>query len=253
MPWTLAHAAAVLPLRRWPALPFAGLVAGSMAPDFGYYTGHFELAKEAHTPLGVLWLCLPTSLLVVLLLRWWRPALVELLPQPHRGALASLPARAPWPGWRGLLALAAAIVAGAATHVVWDSFTHEHAYAVQSLPLLQRQLFAIGGSPFLVYNTLQHASSVFGVLCLFIAYRRWLQQVPRVAADDGRDAWRIALLVGCAVVALLAALPIARAVAYAPGAILVRTVIFGTSNAVVLLLLAAWGWSRWGARRATSR
>ena len=87
MPWTLAHPAAVLPLRRWPKyLPFTGLVVGSMAPDFGYYTGHFDLARDAHSPLGLLALCLPTGLLVVLLLRRLRRPLIELLPQPHRAA-----------------------------------------------------------------------------------------------------------------------------------------------------------------------
>ena len=35
MPFTLAHPAAVLPLRRW--LWFPGLVAGAVAPDVGYY------------------------------------------------------------------------------------------------------------------------------------------------------------------------------------------------------------------------
>ena len=40
MPWTFAHPAAILPLRRFcPApLDFSALVIGSMVPDLGYYS-----------------------------------------------------------------------------------------------------------------------------------------------------------------------------------------------------------------------
>jgi Domain of unknown function (DUF4184) len=49
MPWTLAHPAAVLPLR--PLCPhrlsFGALVVGSVSPDIGYYVSCFDLARAA--------------------------------------------------------------------------------------------------------------------------------------------------------------------------------------------------------------
>ena len=50
MPWTFAHPAAVLPLRRFSGpglLSFAALVIGSTSPDFLYYIGQFDLAAFA--------------------------------------------------------------------------------------------------------------------------------------------------------------------------------------------------------------
>lgn len=253
MPWTLAHPAAVLPLRRFGhRLPLAGLVIGSMSPDFGYYTGHFDFAKAAHTPLGILLHCLPIAMLLVLLLRWLRQPLIAILPQPHRAALGSLPAPVGLPGVREALALALAVIVGAATHVAWDSLTHNHGFVVQHWPLMQRLLFRIGGHSFHVYNTLQHASTVIGVACLLVAYRRWLRRTP-AARDfrcDGRDRARYALLLACLAGAVAVAVPLAMSVAgklsgpYSLNVLIVRSVIYATSGAVVALVLAALWWSR---------
>ncbi len=57
MPWTFAHPAAILPLRR--RLPLAALVVGSISPDIGYYLGLYPLATFAHSGLGLLMACLP--------------------------------------------------------------------------------------------------------------------------------------------------------------------------------------------------
>lgn len=91
MPWTFAHPAAVVFLRRAGPLSFAGLVAGSMVPDIGYYVGRFDLASAAHRPLGLLTVCLPAGLVLVALLRVGHRPVAWLMPQPHRGALLSLP------------------------------------------------------------------------------------------------------------------------------------------------------------------
>ena len=55
MPWTFAHPAAVLPLRKIGRfrLPLAALVVVSIAPDFGYYSGQFRLGTFAHSVPGI--------------------------------------------------------------------------------------------------------------------------------------------------------------------------------------------------------
>ena len=227
-------------------------MVGSLAPDFGYYTGHFHLAKMAHTPLGILLLCLPSAMLLVLLLRWLRQPLIGILPQPHRAALGALPAATGMPGVRETLALALAVVVGAATHVVWDSLTHSTGFAVQQWPLLQQLLFRVGGRNYHVYNTLQHASTVFGAACLLVAYLRWLKRTP-VAAQvrpDGRDRARVAVLIGCLLGAVALAVPMAMSVAakspgpYSLNILIVRSVIYTTSGTAVAVVLAALWWSR---------
>jgi hypothetical protein len=267
MPWTFAHPAAVLPFARGPrGLPLAGLVVGAMSPDLLYYTGHFEVAKEAHTPLGILTLCLPIGLLVALVVRLLRGRLVALLPQPHRGAVASLPPRPPLSEPREWLLLAAAIVLGAATHVLWDAFTHGDGLVVQAWPALREPLFTLGPRRFHVYNTLQHASTLFGVACLAIVYRRWLRRTAGAAAraagpppaafdGDGRERHRVALLAGCVLVAVGVALPLAFEVIgpwhgpFRASMILVRTVIYATTTFALLVVAAALAWPSAGPAR----
>ena len=67
MPFTPAHPAIVLPLlrrtRRW--LSASGLIVGSMAPDLEYFFRLRPGGGAGHALLGVLWLDLPLSLLII--------------------------------------------------------------------------------------------------------------------------------------------------------------------------------------------
>src|SRR5512146_1128443 len=72
MPFTLAHPAAVLPLRRLPLMRSVPLVVGAMAPDAPYFLP-WRIAKHipevTHTFLGMFTLDLPIG--AVLLLFFW--------------------------------------------------------------------------------------------------------------------------------------------------------------------------------------
>lgn len=139
MPWTFAHPAAVLILRRRAApLSFAGLVVGSIAPDVGYYVGRFDLASTAHTLVGLLTVCLPVGLVLVAIVRAMRRSLAYLLPQLHRAALLSLPRSDLLGSAYTVFWLSLSVLAGAATHNVWDSFTYEGGYVVRRASLLQQ-------------------------------------------------------------------------------------------------------------------
>lgn len=201
MPWTVAHAAAVLPLRRIGRLelPLLGLGLGSMSPDFGYYVGRFDLAAFAHSAFGALVFCAPATLLLALVVIRCRELLSAPLPQPHRAAIEALES----PEWRslpGALRIALAGLIGALTHIAWDAFTHSYGPAVQAMPWLQSEVGAVAGRPLQLYNLLQHLSTLFGVTVLFVAYRRWLTGNPAALAarsDPSGRAW--AWLAGCAV------------------------------------------------------
>jgi hypothetical protein len=148
MPWTIAHAAAVLPLRKHcpTRLSFAGLVAGSFAPDMGYYVEQFALADKAHTVSGAAFICVPIGLVLLLLAQLLYRPVGFLLPQPHRGVLLTL--RAPLQPW-SLRTIGMAMVSvfiGALTHVCWDGFTHVHGYFVSRLPILQALLIAVSAA-----------------------------------------------------------------------------------------------------------
>lgn len=182
-------------------LPFLGLVLGSIAPDLPYYIGRFDIASFAHTVTGALFVGVPLSVLLALVLSRWQAVLAAPMPQPHRSAVQSLqpPALDSIPA---LAMFAAAAFAGALTHVVWDAFTHASGQAVRAFPLLRTEAVAIGGRTFYLYNVLQHLSTALGLLVLVLAYRRWLRTVPAAAAQESR--WTRYWLLGASALASLA-------------------------------------------------
>ncbi|MEU7526969.1 DUF4184 family protein [Saccharothrix sp. NPDC042600] len=167
MPFTFAHPAAVLPLRRRLWLP--GLVAGSVVPDLAYYLPVPGGAELTHSVLGVVGVDL---LLGLALLALARPALAPLLalcPAGWRDRVAPPRGRTRWP-----VALASLAV-GAATHVVWDTFTHTDGVAVRQWSLLRESVVG----PHRVYNVIGYASSLGGLLLLGFVVARWYRRSTR--------------------------------------------------------------------------
>lgn len=240
MPWTFAHPAAVLPFRRFAAsrLPLSGLVIGSLAPDFGYYAGRFDLATHAHTPSGVLLICLPSAFLLVLFLRRLRGHLVAPLPDPYRTLLERLPAP-PLRSSADMAVMVVAILAGSLTHVAWDAFTHARGAMVFACTWLREPLFVFGGRTFAVYNVLQHASTLLGLLAMAVVHGRWLHRsVQAGQARWGKPGDYVPLAIAGLVSGLLG-LAIAR-LTLGPGraheVVIVRGVIDAT-----LVFVAAYG------------
>lgn len=196
MPWTFSHPAAILPLRclRERRIPLCALVIGSLSPDFAYYLNQLQWAGLSHSLPGIFIFCLPVGALVLLLLNLSHDALINLLPEPHRSAIAhaSPPAAhgenaattvAAWP-W-----IALGLLLGAASHIAWDSLTHASSAVVKALPILQAPVFQIGARQWHVYHLLQHASSLLGVTALLLVYRRWLaKSLPLLDTSPGKQA-----------------------------------------------------------------
>jgi hypothetical protein len=179
VPFTISHAAAVLPLQKT-RLPLAALMIGSMSPDFAFFLPGEPLREDTHSIAGIFWFCWPVSIALWLLF-------VRVLEQP---SFALLPDR-----WRAkfapsdreisfkTLALAsAAIMLGAATHIAWDSFTHRGTAVVDALPALHAVAFHVHGWRVRWFVVLQHLSSVVGLLTLLIWVWRLppIQDIPRV-------------------------------------------------------------------------
>ncbi len=253
MPWTVSHAAAVLPFRRWcPArLSFGALVIGSMSPDLGYYLGLPGIARFAHTVPGLVAVDLPAGLVLIGVLGLLRELLAVLLPQPHRDLLRDAldPADA-GSGWRRAAVLSASVVLGAATHAIWDSVTHAGSPPVTRIELLQLELFRIGSWQVQAYSLLQHASTLFGIVVLAIAYRSRLKSgaAARARPRDARDIARCWIL---GVIAAAGALACAAWIAAGllagsadQQAVVVQAVFVSTNLMVFLYLASAIAWRR---------
>lgn len=195
MPFTLAHPAAVLPLKRFCPrfLSFGALIAGSVAPDVGYAFGPLKLDVLSHTFAGSFIFSLPMGIFMLVLFYTLREGVVQCLPERDRQIFLPLcrqPIGAP-------LAIVISVLLGAWTHLIWDSFTHTHGWLVNHLPLLQTQLGKVAGHQLLVCHLLWYGSSFLGVAWLCFAYEKWRQAAaPAVSAASDKVRLRNALLVG---------------------------------------------------------
>jgi hypothetical protein len=126
MPFTLAHAAAVLPFanaNRW-RLSAIALVFGAFSPDLAYA---FGIARSiSHVPAGLLPVCLPLTIGGVL----W----AEVVLLPFLRAIVPAGLGVDWPrlfvssglprsvsAW--MIIVVSALI-GAGTHMLWDGLTH---------------------------------------------------------------------------------------------------------------------------------
>jgi hypothetical protein len=204
MPFTFSHPAAVLPVhsrfKNW--IPLSALVIGSLVPDAEYYLPmpeHFR--NHSHTLLGTFSTSLPLGILVWLVFYWLAPSAVYLLPSPHREAIAPelKPRLASIPQ---ALGVALAILIGAWSHVLWDSFTHSRGWIVRHVPLLQRRLF---GSGIPAYKGLQYLSSALGLCVLLYAYNKWLKASGYQLWIWRKPGWRVYLWFAIVAICLIAA------------------------------------------------
>ena len=250
MPWTFAHPAAVIPLRRYCPAPlnFPALVIGSITPDLAYHVSRKDIAYVAHSFEGSLLVCLPSGLLLLALLCLLRKPLWYLLPEPHRSALAPVAASRLSPGLATMFWAALSVVLGAWTHILWDGLTHDNGWFVLRAPFLQESVFQMAGFEVHLYNVLQHFSTCLGVVVLVASYWRWLagtQDLRRLAHFEREDLWRYAVLASLTIVAIGIALTFAVAAAerfhglYAWRVFLFRGAVDGMSAFILLYLLGA--------------
>ncbi|MEU6178036.1 DUF4184 family protein [Streptomyces coeruleorubidus] len=209
MPFTLSHAAAVLPAvrtdgtGRGPLVP-AVLVAGSFAPDMTYYaasavSGAMEFGDVTHSFPGVFTVDVLIAWALVGLWLLVREPLVALLPRARQGRVSALVrCGAPRARVRASLVLRwyVSAVLGALTHVVWDAFTHPDRWGMRVFPVLGRE---VAGSP--LYWYLQYGGSAVAAVViagfLVQAVRRAPARVPvGVPALSVRDRWLAGAVIG---------------------------------------------------------
>jgi Domain of unknown function (DUF4184) len=187
VPFTLSHPAAVLPLRTWtPALPFTALVIGSMAPDAEYYLPFEPFPRHlTHAFVGVPTVDLIIGLVTLIAVRLVLAAPVAaLVPRPWSDRIRDW-GRAGVPrGGRQALLVVVALIVGSATHVGWDAFTHINGQVVVHVTALRDQA---GHYP--IYQWLQLASSVFGLVVIGISLWRHRWWGFEALSPEEREAW----------------------------------------------------------------
>ena len=173
MPFTVSHAAAVLPLQRL-GLPLTALMIGSMAPDFGYFFAPDASRQLTHSLSGLFIFALPAGLFVWLFyVAILEKATITLLSDRWHTRFAHTDAITP-----SLIARSCvAILIGAFTHLVWDNFTHRFTWSSRHFPFLTGPTPGFGWMP--IYHFLHGLSSVVGLVILWIWLHRLHRQPPR--------------------------------------------------------------------------
>jgi|tagenome__1003787_1003787.scaffolds.fasta_scaffold20835593_2 hypothetical protein len=189
MPFTVAHVAAVLPATKAEPLRdplvFSALAVGAMSPDIPYFVPADIWWAWGHSWTGLLIQDVPLTLALVAL--YWTVLAAPLrkvapetlrrrLPQNVVVAHRHAPLRV-------IILMTLGAAAGAATHILWDAFTHEDRFGVMAVPWLQAP-DVVGPLP--AYRVLQYVSSLIGVVALVWAFIRWFRSAPvREASNDG--------------------------------------------------------------------
>lgn len=190
MPFTFAHPAIVLPLARASSRYFSltALVIGSIIPDFEYFLRAEIYSAYSHTVTGLLYFDAPVGLIVYLAFVYIvRMPLLIHLPEYFRERFNSSFYQMRW------RVVVGSILIGAASHLIWDSFTHRTGYIAQRMTFLQKSVI-IGDYPVPIFKVMQHGSTLMGLLVIIVV----IGQLPRHAGNPGNHIayyWLIAFAV----------------------------------------------------------
>ncbi len=215
MPITPAHAVVAIPLRRL-GLPVGALAIGSMVPDVAVFLPRVFPYDLTHSARGVVTVDLVVGL--VALLAWWRwlrEPTIDLLPRVLRERIPlhsplHIPMNSRGGGRAGWFRarVVAALLLGSATHVLWDSFTHDAGRTAAWLPTLERDW-----GPWPGYQWLQVGSGVIGLVTILAWWgSAWRQAAPvrRSPGSTGERAVRWLVLVAMAVAGVVVAVVLLR-------------------------------------------
>jgi hypothetical protein len=208
MPFTISHVAAVVPFTRPLARAriFSAAVIGSMVPDFGYFMPIQPPRFETHSLPALLTFCLPVGMLAY----WFfqlvmKEPLLNVLPDQAYMRWLSSAQPASWRSARQWLLAACGVLAGAVTHLAWDTFTHEGSRGVRMVPELSDPMVEVHGHLVSGAHLLQDLSSLAGFLFVIAAVAYALRGgsrtpvVTRRFSAFERNSWVLAYVIAAVV------------------------------------------------------
>lgn len=173
MPFTFTHPAIILLLtylpRKW--FSFTGLVIGSLTPDFEYFLRMRVKSNYSHTLEGIILFDLPLGLLLAFTFHnIVRNSLFDNLPTFLKSRFSTFK-QFDWNRFfcKNWLIVIISILIGTASHLFWDSFTHNHGYFVEAIPSLTNTINIFGGQ-IPIFKILQHSSTLIGALVIALAF-----------------------------------------------------------------------------------
>ena len=199
MPFTPTHVAAIIPIAAAAprALPFSALVIGSMIPDLPLFVQLPPSYTTTHSIIGVFIACVPLGMACLLTFQCLlkRP-LFALLPDLVRSRCAAISTSCVEPTLTFFVSSSLAIAIGAATHVFWDSFTHQGRWGSNVFPSLNASVLTIWGHAVPGYKAVQYGSTLVFLPFVLVVLVVWLGR-QRPTPLDGLPAlpksWRLTI------------------------------------------------------------
>jgi hypothetical protein len=143
------------------------VLVGTFAPDLEYFLRLAPDSGFGHTLRGVFLLALPLALAVLWLFHTYvkRP-LIRLFPEVLRRRLVRQAGRFRFGGVGRFALIVASVLLGIATHLAWDSFTHQDTWLYYHWALLRQPVHIPVLGVHSLCRGLQHVSTVIGVSAL---------------------------------------------------------------------------------------
>lgn len=187
MPFTPAHTIAVLPFLKSRQLSATALIIGSMAPDFEYFFRMGMQSDWGHTTAGIFYFDLTVTIFLAFIFhRVVKPNLVAALPRFAQQKMRPMLVLTVNDVFRRPLLFALSAVIGAATHLIWDGFTHSNGFFVNALPGLYKEAHLLfEGVKYPMWYALQNISTYVGLTIQLI----YLLMMPRGSAATTRPNW----------------------------------------------------------------
>jgi hypothetical protein len=182
MPFTFSHPAIILPLKYLPGNWFSltGLIVGSLTPDFEYFIRMKVQSNYSHTIYGMLWFDLPLAILLCFIFHnLVRNDLFKNLPK-HIQSRTLVYTEFNWNNYfkRSWVIIIISTLIGIASHLFWDSFTHDHGYFVNKISVLRNSFF-IFDKEIPILKIGQHLSTLIGgIIIMFTISKLPKNNIP---------------------------------------------------------------------------
>jgi hypothetical protein len=151
------------------------------------------VSNVSHTVQGLFLFCLPAGLIALWLLQIWKLPILSILGNEYQGAGEIQKAPFNFRAVRRAAIICLAVLIGALTHLLWDSFTHQYGWMVQHQPALATPMLKTRWGTVPLFKFFQHGSTIFGLTVLAVVasrHRTRFKMIPRAA-------WRMASIVLC--------------------------------------------------------
>ncbi len=202
MPFTPAHSAIILPFIRSRYFSATGLIIGSLSPDFEYFFKMSVSGLHSHTKAGLFYFDLPVTILLSIVFHQIVKAnfignLPLFLQRRFQDTLELNFIAYLKKNW--FIFLISALV-GAASHIFWDSFTHNNRFFVRQFAEIYKSTSVpFQGANYPLFYVLQQVSTAVGMIIVtsYILFKKPVQHANLVAPKIGY--WLLVFVIAIAV------------------------------------------------------